>query len=289
MNTGLDPELLTIYKDTVVPASYFLDAPERDANGKLNSISFDNAAVEIRPEPSGVLDTLVSNTGRLMHEARARMRLARRRRQIPSESRLSLIPAAALFPTARFIKSVRTFGCSPSQTILDDYGVSTTKTLCDPDDTPFRSAGFHIHQELSHPDTEQPAVAILDGLLGLTDVLMNDKLGWLRASKIRRFILGYGRAGEHRARTVSSGCRVLEYRVMSPWPLLDAKHILWATSTVKSVCENPIDTLLNVLDHYPDRAHIIEAVNNNDPVLAKQLQYTCRAAWYTLGDDRAHS
>jgi len=60
MNTGLDPELLTLNDGYIVPASYFLDAPERDTDGALPSISFDNAAVEIRPEHSDDLgmDTL---------------------------------------------------------------------------------------------------------------------------------------------------------------------------------------------------------------------------------------
>lgn len=287
MNTGLDPELLTLNNGYIVPASYFLDAPKRDANGILNSISFDNAAVEIRPEQSDDLDILADNTDKLLHKATVYMRLARRRQKIPPNSELSFIPAARLNASTRFIKSVGSFGCSPSQTVLDDYSVRTTELRANPSTTAFRSAGFHIHQELAHSDTEQPAVAILDGLLGLTDVLVNCQQGWNTASKIRRVDLGYGRAGEHRVRTVPSGHKVLEYRVMSPWPLANAKHILWATSVIKEVCESQLDTLLSVLDAYPDRFKITNAINHIDLCGVLQLQELCKATWSRLGSAHA--
>ncbi len=280
MNTGLDPEILTIDGDGyIVPASYFLDPPKRDAKGVLNDISYDNAAIEIRPEESEDLDILALNTDTLLHRATVSMRLARRRQKIPPGSELSLIPSAPLHPKIRYNKSVSSFGCSPSQTVGDDYGVFTTKLFCSPGKTLYRSAGFHIHQELSHHDTEQPAVAVLDGLLGLVDVQQNHKLGWSKASRIRRNGLGYGRAGEHRVRKVPSGQRVLEYRVMSPWPLADDADIMWTTATVKAVCECSLNTLLDVLDEFPDRPKITKAINRDDHMSAKELRGPVLTAW----------
>ena len=281
MNTGLDPELLTLSEGYIVPASCFLEAPERDKAGMLPSISYDNAAVEIRPEHSDELNVLADNTECLLHTADAQMRLARRRHLIPPSSKLSFIPAAELHFSARDLESVSSFGCSPSLTVLDDYSSRTTVKLCNPSDTCFRSAGFHIHQELRHDHTVQAAVAVLDGVLGLVDVLENHSRGWTDASRTRRVTLGYGRAGEYRTRRVESGAQVLEYRVMSPWPLANFEHVLWATSVMKIVCGSPLNMLLNVLDSYPDRCAIISAINhdNYDHDNVEVLHAHCEAAW----------
>ena len=289
MNTGLDPELLTLSQGYIVPASHFLDAPERDPNGLMNNISYDNAAVEIRPEHSENLETLADNTGQLMHEATVHMRLARRQQKIPQQAVMSLIPAARLQQSERDMESVSKFGCDPSQTVTADYSLKTTVLLSTPENTAYRSAGFHLHQELSHPDTEQPAVAILDGLLGLTDVVMNQRYHWTASSSIRRVTLGYGRAGEHRVRSVPSGRKVLEYRVMSPWPMAERSHVLWTTKTIKDVCECQMDTLLNVLDGYPDRPLITRAINHGgaSQKATLELQAACNNAWRLLGGAHA--
>ena len=288
MNTGLDPEFLTLNTDGyIVPASYFLEGPKRDANGALNEISYDNAAVEIRPKESQNLSELTSNTEALLYEARVLMRLARKRKQVPSGSELSLVPAAKLHPASKHIKSVSTFGCSPSSTVLDDYSSCTTVLRGKAGNTTSRSAGFHIHNELSYYDTVQPAVAVLDGLLGLKDVMVNGRYGWKDAADIRRNELGYGRAGEHRVRMVESNAFVLEYRVMSPWPLGSAATILWATATMKAVCEVPLETLLTVLEKFPRRARITEAINTNNRAYAMFLHKLCANEWADRRDPNA--
>ena len=283
MNTGLDPELLTINNGVIVPASFFLD--DVTVN---RSLSFDNAAVEIRPEHSDNLDILRDNTVVLLHEAQIAMRLARRRRHIPANSKLSFVPAARLHDKVRNLDSVQEFGCSPSQIVLTDYSTRTMKLVCGPE-TPYRSAGFHIHQELSHNNTVQAVVAVLDGLLGLRDVMSNHHAGWSYASRIRRHDMGYGRAGEYRIRpSRTKDTQILEYRVMSPWPLSEPKHIKWATSVVKAVCERPLDTLIDVLDAYPDRRRITKLINHEitNHTETRSLCISCVEAWTTHKNGR---
>lgn len=274
MNTGLDPELLTLDKGLIVPAEFFLDSKAENEH-----LSYDNAAMEIRPNQSDNLKELVGNTFGLLHMAEVKMRLARRRHQIPPGSKLSYIPAAMLPSKVRNLSSVRTFGCTPSQVVLSDFSTHTQKVSCP--NVPFRSAGFHIHQELVRTGTVQAAVAVLDGLLGLTDVLMNHKAGWTYASRVRRKELRYGRAGEYRLRKVNSGRDVLEYRVMSPWPLSHRKYVGWAASVMKSVCECPLDVLVDVLDHFPSRKLITKMINHdiNDYPWVSTLSKTCGESW----------
>jgi len=288
MKTGLDPEILTIGAGYLVPASYFLDPTTKDSEGALNSLSYDNAAIEIRPKESKNLEVLADRTGILLNMAVAQVRLARQQNKIPPKSVITLIPAARLHKVARDVESVKEFGCAPSQTVTNDYGVSTTIPGCTPEETPIRSAGFHIHQELSFPDTEQPIVAILDGLLGLADVVVNQRAGWSEASRMRRGVLGYGRAGEYRTRKVK-GKVILEYRVLSPWPLSKPSDLLWVTSLVKQVCEQPFTVLMSVLDAFPSRPRIVSAINHADCDIAHALMNLCSTAWAVQGGSKVAS
>lgn len=279
MNTGLDPELLTMGGDFIVPAATFLDPPTRGVNGTLNPLSYDNAAVEMRPTHSTSLTSLVANTGLLLRKATLKMRLARMQERIPPDSYLSLIPAGELHPDARKLKSVNTFGCSPSLIVGDRYHAYIKANNYPARSGPMRSAGFHIHQELTYPNTSQMVVPILDGLLGLMDVIINHRMGWAAADKLRRSILGYGRAGEYRTRFSLKGRTILEYRTLSPWPLSTPKNTLWVVSVMQEVSKESRKSLLAVLEDFPKRLKITDAINSSNHKAALTLWTACNQVW----------
>jgi len=285
MNTGLDPELLVLSDQIVVPAEFFLPPPV-ETDGILNELSWDNAAIEMRPKPSDHLDILAGRAGSLLRQAVVQMRLARRQNRVPPDSYISFMPAARLHFKARDLESVQHFGCSPASLITNDYGVTTVIPRQTAKETAVRTAGFHIHNELSYSDTAQPIVAILDGLLGLADVLFNHQQVWSSQSRMRRISIGYGRAGEYRLRTVG-GQEILEYRVMSPWPMSSPRRMLWVTSIMKAVCRRELSTLLSVLDAFPDRHKITQAINEANPAQAVTLRQKCIAAWVETGGKRS--
>lgn len=278
MNTGLDPEILAISDGYVVPAEYFLPPPKEDEEGRLNQLSYDNAAIEMRPTQSISTSTVASRLRTLMMSAVFEMDLARDFKQIPSRTRLSLTPAAMLEKHDTKLESVSRFGCSPSFTLDGDYRRSMVEGLCGPDETRFRSAGFHIHQELPHKGMAEAAVAVLDGILGLTDVLANKSLGYTAASNTRRCRIGYGRAGEHRTRIAPGGLTILEYRVLSPWPLSSPESTEWVIEMTRFICKQEVDTLYAILNDFPDRISIIMAINSGSASDASRLLKRCVSA-----------
>lgn len=271
MNTGLDPEVLVVSGEYIVPAERFMPPPTRDENGVLNAMSFDNAAVEMRPEHSTDLAVLINRTYILYRRARLMMRAARLRKLLPRNSSFSLVPALKLRDEELELDSVKEFGCSPSMVLDEDFGAQEVSPLCSAEKTNIRSAGFHIHQELADPMSYQLAVGILDGVLGLTDVVVNYSQGWQENSRLRRLHLGYGKAGEFRVRPAMSGTNILEYRSLSPWPLGAPRHILWATTAMREVCRLSLDEMLDVLDAFPLRAKIVQAINECDVSTARGL------------------
>lgn len=279
LSTGLDPEILAIADGEITPAEFFAPPPTRGEDGVLNPISFDNAAMEMRPLHSPSLHTLVHRVMALRRRGEAMMRLARMRGLIHSTTHLSYAPASTLRAADMSLESVQTFGCSPSNAILDDYSSTRTTPHCNASESPIRSAGFHIHQEIADPSTHQMAVALLDGYLGLQDVIVNGWSGWQRQSQMRRLSLGYGRAGEYRLRPSPSGTFILEYRVMSPWPLSRHNWTGWAISTMKAICLLPPMRMLAILDRFPHREKITHAINHGDFHTATALIHLCRKAW----------
>ena len=191
MNTGLDPEILVMSPlKGLIPASYFLAAPILTPQGVLNQLSYDNAAIEMRPKQSDRTSTLTNRLASLYHKAAVSMRMARRKGLIPSDSEIQFIPSGCLSHPDRKLDSVKGFGCSPSLILGDTFLSKQTKPFVSAINTGVRSAGFHIHQELTHSGTIGVVVGVLDGLLGLLDVLVNHRSGWSSASAMRRAHLG---------------------------------------------------------------------------------------------------
>lgn len=213
------------------------------------------------------------------------MRLARLHGRLPLDSHVTLAPAAHVGQAHLKLNSIMSFGCSPSQMVRDDYSVRNSEPFVAPSLTSVRSAGFHIHQELTYPDNniEVAAVAVLDGLIGLLDVVENATHGWEEQSKLRRLHLGYGRAGEYRTRDNLWGERILEYRVLSPWPLRGAEHMHHVIAAIRGVCSCEFNQLTDILDAYPERREITEAINQCDAQAAEQMLKECQTSWRKNG------
>lgn len=276
---GLDPEVLVLDgEDRVVAASHFLGGP---GDGEPPPISFDNAAVEMRPYPFRSSQRLTEETGRLFRHAISKTNLAAHWDLIPKGARISLTPCAPLRDIDRAEKSVNTFGCSPASIVTVNHKPLQVKPFVSAEKTALRSAGFHIHRQLD-PRLNTSAmvtISVLDGLLGLLDVLVNQKGGYTDAARKRRRILGYGRAGEHRFRRTEAGEAILEYRTLSPWPLAAPQGVRYVTSVMNSVCSVPFDQLIVVLDSFPPRGSIMSAINDSDYKTALRLWAQCMNAW----------
>jgi len=271
MKTGLDPEVLVMTSDDyIIPASDFLPPPTRDSNGILNPISYDNAAIEIRPKESASLKSLTKNALVLFRDAKQHVKRATYSALIPWGCKISLAPAGHLSSDYVNYESVKTFGCSPSKVVNNDLTIDISFPKLGPDDTTVRSAGYHIHQEVKCPEGIPLIVAILDATLGLADAVVCIRK-WRKASLMRRLTLGYGVAGEHRVRTSPTGNFILEYRTMSPWPIANRRSIKWTTHIMKRICIMDLSTLFTIYEDLPDRSEITEAINQLNPTLLSKL------------------
>jgi hypothetical protein len=280
LNCGLDPELLAMSNGFIVPGELFVPPPIRDKRtGEWNSLSYDNAAVEMRPYHTTSTAKLVKGTTYLLRRANQYLQHAIEGGTVPSDTKFSFAPASMLDNEGASLKSVTTFGCSPSQMVKPDYSTMDIAPSAVAAETRIRSAGFHVHSELVDPLSGQAAVALLDATLGLTDVVMNRQNGWCEASRMRRQELGYGRAGEHRIRIVATGKTVLEYRSLSPWPIAHGNTMAWAIDTMRSVCALNTDRLMSTLNRIPARNHIMDAINDSDAVSAKALLSLVKPIW----------
>lgn len=279
INSGLDPEALVLDGDGfIIPASRFLPPPTRQYGERLNHVSYDNAAVEMRPYHTSRTSRLTARLGSLIHSVMTDLGVAMQRGYVPRHAYLSLTPAGRLRDEDRDLESVSQFGCSPSLTLTDDFTSLTTVPDVSADETDVRSAGFHIHQEIPAMGTSLAVVGVLDGLLGLLDIRVNDRLGLLDASRMRRLDLGYGRAGEHRIRR-GTHSSILEYRSLSPWPLANPTLTAYVITLSRQVCRLSRVQLLRILNDFPDRRRITRAINGGNPYAAAALHSRCVAVW----------
>jgi len=136
------------------------------------------------------------------------------------------------------------FGCEP------DYNAwtKTTNPAPKPPHPFMRSAGGHIHVETKENPIE--VIRAMDLFLGVPSVLM-DK------GEDRKQL--YGKAGAFRQKKY--GC---EYRTLSNFWIFEKKYMEWVWSATERALAN-----LGKADAYKD--HIIEAINNNNKDIAKQL------------------
>lgn len=261
MNSGLDPEILAICDGRIIAGERFVPAPMRDAQGVLNPLSYDNAAVEMRPMHNSSARKLVKSCLQLMYNAKRHLADAIKDGRVPAMSQLSMAPAGVLADGDQVLPSVMGFGCSPSHMVMPDYSSIQTVPYVSASETPIRSAGFHIHCEIENPEAAQAVVAVLDCILGLRDVMGNTKAGFAAQSRMRRMELGYGRAGEYRMRIVASGAHVLEYRAMSPWILANPLGMVWSINVMRHICSMPTSDVISLLSKMPNRSSVMDVIN----------------------------
>lgn len=238
---GLDPEFFIVDgNNRIIPAQAFIPEP---ASKPFNEapVAYDNAAIEIRPQPARCQIAFIGTVRELLWQAVARWRMARRQGIATPASRPSFAPAARIRPKdIDKYESLSTFGCSPSR-ILSPDGTEILDSFPDPIG-PWRSAGYHIHTALGsyHQIANKNSgdlfltrtLLTLDTFIGLTDVIMCHLAGWGEESRIRRQQLGYGLPGEHR---LTKDRQRLEYRTPSPWILSHPMWTWWATTAMRHI------------------------------------------------------
>lgn len=276
MRTGLDPEFFVVDgSNHIIPASRILPSSNGD-------VAYDNAAIEIRPAPSTCIQGLLGNTRETFQHAYAMMRLARRRGHIPATSRISFAPALRLRRDATGEPTVLQFGCSPTNVLsADGKDLSMSIPKVDAMTFPYRSAGYHVHCEMTNTQAQRylnTILSALDAFVGLADVMMVNATNrtWVRGSRIRRSEMGYGVAGEHRTRvrqSTGTSVPIVEYRTLSPWPMMSPLWVWWAQSAVRHVVQyiHNGDNVGRMKQRLPNRSEIVEAINSCDPKAATQL------------------
>lgn len=290
MPNGLDPEYLVIDDDGfIVPSELFIptDFDTIDTSQQIinpSTVSPDNAAVEIRPDAIGCLQTLSGRTKSLLWFAERQHRLARMKGDIP-KSNFSITPAAELRPEHMDLESVSVFGCAPSLNLTADLDVIKQSPEVEASEVTHRSAGFHVHYSDGESYTEDqliirliPTIQVLDALIGLVDVMMNDAAGLLEASRIRRDLLGYGNGGEFRIANLHEGH--FEYRTLSPWPLSHPIWTWWAGSAVRSAF---LYATQEKASRLPDRSEILDVIRTGDTEAAMPLWLASVAAVREIG------
>lgn len=136
------------------------------------------------------------------------------------------------------------FGCEP------DFDAWADKENRKPEPPhPFmRSAGGHIHVETEKDG--KSVVRLMDLFLGVPSVLMD-------TGEDRKKL--YGKAGAHRIKPYG-----VEYRTLSNFWIFSDRLIQWAWDNTQRAVESELDVSV-----YADR--ILQAINGNDKVVAKQL------------------
>lgn len=275
---GYDPELLLVDGSGIgIPASKVI--PDPASSDKM--IVYDNASIEIRPAAGGCLEGMVMNTSDLVRGVYYLINKAKSAGNISKKATITLNPAVRLYDSDLSRPEIREFGCSPFYRMDDNIPMKTTAEV-DPDEIPFRCAGFHVHCQYIRKKfkTEAewleyliPRIALMDAVIGLVDVIMNAKAGFTDRAKLRR-IMGYGRAGEFRVQEmitiVHEGGRIVnrffwnkfEYRTLSPWPMSHPAWLWWAGSAVRR-CVITDDGILNSIN-LPDRSEIVSVIQECD-------------------------
>lgn len=275
---GNDPEIFVMKDGFIYPSEKLSrDFTQQDIDVKAKLV-VDNAAVEAQMNAGTCLSSrnsaLTSCLGLLWDT------LKKKFKDVADVSSLISVNAVEqVNPTdLKVLRSLRQFGCSPSL-IIKNGEIEISRPEIDATKIPWRSIGFHVHlgqseanENLSEFNTKKylkdtsflfRLVQMCDLIVGIPGVLLERNT---EAVKIRRRILGYGKAGEFREQPHG-----FEYRTIGPWPLL---HPMW-TWFVNCLTR---DAFLLTARHYDkvilplfDRQEVEDTINNNDLVKAVKI------------------
>jgi hypothetical protein len=139
------------------------------------------------------------------------------------------------------------FGCEPD---FDAWTLKSNRKPKPPHPL-MRSAGGHVHVETT--DDPIRTIRLLDLFLGVPSVLMDN-------GEDRKKL--YGKAGAHRIKPYG-----VEYRTLSNFWIFNDKLIQW-------VWDNTERALASTIDVDSLQEQILDAINNNNKEVAKQLVLT---------------
>jgi hypothetical protein len=135
------------------------------------------------------------------------------------------------------------FGCSPAFRPALGGGTEVVTPHVSPRETLFRSIGYHVHlggprkspwgdatideaREMLHePEFQVRLAQMCDLVVGIPAMLLDHDIP---NNRVRREIIGYGRAGEFRAQKHG-----FEYRALPAWPLHHPAWAWWAQAATR--------------------------------------------------------
>lgn len=244
---GSDPEIFVVDKNNIViPSFRFLGDKKTGANP-----FWDGYQGEFNIAAQSCLD------GSVLQIQDQLNKLLREARKYDKDAKLSIIPTMDIPPHMlkedddKYVQ----FGCMPSKNV---YGMKGK--VADGRDVPFRSAGGHIHLELTEKQKKSipEYVKALDAILGVACVSLFGKYDDVRRREY------YGLAGEYR--TPSHG---LEYRPLSNvW--LSHPTIMYIVFEMARKVISLVDKGLFHLWKY-DENDVITAINDCNIPLACEI------------------
>lgn len=240
MRLGSDPEVfLQDNNGKLISVIGYINADKwnpRQIEGMAEgfTVQEDNVALEYGIPPAASADEFVAHIKAVMEKSKE---------FLPGLSFSNL--SCAIFPDDQVDHpKAKVFGCEP------DFDAWTLKTNMPPHPKHenMRSAGGHIHIETAQAPHE--IVRRADLYLGVPSVLMD------KGEERKQM---YGKAGAHRPKPYG-----VEYRTLSNFWIFDEKLIRWAWKNMARAVASQIDVL-------PLQERILEAINNNNKVVAEGL------------------
>lgn len=251
---GSDPEIFIVDKNNVViPSFLFLkgkDSPNRIPENN-EAIFWDGFQAEFNVKADSCLDRTVINTYYGLKE------LNRLAKLHDKNARLTIIPTMDIPP--HMLQENKEehvqFGCMPSK---NAYGMKGPNV--DGRDVPFRSAGGHIHLQLTSEQKKriEQYVKALDAILGVACVSM---FGAFDDSRRREY---YGLAGEYR--TPAHG---MEYRPLSNVWMCHPTAMYIVYDLARKVISLVDQGLFNVWKY--DEKEVIDCINTCNIPLACEI------------------
>lgn len=161
--------------------------------------------------------------------------LNRLRNNLPSRYGLSAEPFMEITFEKEVPAEVYDLGCLPSSNV---YGEPFRLLEVDPQKTPFRTSGCHLHVSNDTPGFKanpERLVPLFDKYVGLPLTFFSTNPDLERG---RRSL--YGRAGEHRLTTYKDGSHGIEYRVPSGMLLMSPPLLSLALGVMRAIFEGAI-------------------------------------------------
>lgn len=284
---GGDPEMFVVTPKRGFPRS----AEKWWKQGGTGHIISDNVLAEIRPTARDCHAYFQDSLASLMRAVYATLS--------KTKNSVCFRPAMRV-SKAELKKGGNLFGCSPAYRFEDGVQIQVAPNVS-PMDTQYRSAGYHVHLGLSTNRKQAtpnwlrgryrkdrnnksltniptiyhillsdeylyPLTQLCDRILGLLGVMLESYLGWEEEARIRRQLIGYGMASEHRPQPHG-----YEYRVLSPWPLYHPTlvHIVHSLGRdMQVLIQQGADE--GIIESVTD-ADVARAINECDAAMAQDL------------------